>query len=872
MSELANDTHNNKDIIKKDFNNYVASMIANHKRPVMYIGGDGLFIGRVHGFTFKYSDNIKFTDVLRGLWIDYIEEKNKYISYDMAVKKGICVLNDTNKNNILKLINEIKIMIDLDDFVSQNKIDSNNFDAKFDELKNKYGEKNIFPMAACYFLSAIKKKDLTTERLNKVWNEVNTNLLHSFSVGSNDNRLISLVNNLLDGNFRSDKYLDIFIFCLRLDTRCKYPYKPEYLYNIIYGIITNSKDYKQANGNKEKETTAIKNFFDPNGFFKKFWITLGELNANIDPAYKRSYSEILTMRKMKERASNEKNEYSRKLSNLLSDHDIYISPETRKIKDDEGREVDQICIKVDSYKAIKTQAKKDFDEYMKKVIYDLKNDQNVKYDWAKGTLTYNEKIIYNFKNVKFYDEEGKKFDATNETWKFVALVAEFYCQDHKLPSYEFDLALFPDDVREIQKIVGDKQQAKIKELVDGFSEFVDKKIEEYRKSKEILFMNDNRLRTKVIDSPDSWSALDKSGVSNAAEACVEKCLYNYWKSRFYRPIRREEIDSDMYKSLVKRFKKLLNSKIEEYVKDNKLNYEYDEKNNYWKQITEKNKVDEKQNDKKNNDAMKIKIDEKNKQTHNFTSDKNDGEIVSSELKNKEEINRVIDSNETKETKKENEAELKKNDIIVENKANTDKNKNQNEAVEKNHKIGYGTKNDTNEKLSDEDKTVKESKGNKEINHETDKNKIEEDSNNIKSQTFDSSNTNNRNQSGTKNKGWIKFLTILKWIALIGCILALVMTAVSIFAEILSAATIKFAIAAVVLFFVFVMSKLLVSCLSNKQPKENKSPYPNQIDTGIETKKNQNEFNINNSVNNESNINQIGEQEKNNVSSIEGSLG
>ena len=107
--------------------------------------------------------------------------------------------------------------------------------------------------------------------------------------------------------------------------------------------------------------------------------------------------------------------------------------------------------------------------------------------------------------------------------------------------------------------------------------------------------------------------------------------------------------------------------------------------------------------------------------------------------------------------------------------------------------------------------------------------------------------------------------------MIGCILALVMTAVSIFAEILSAATIKFVIAAVVLFFVFVMSKLLISCLSNKQPKENKNPYPEQINTCIKQKENQNEFNINNLVNNELNINQIGEQEKNNLPFIEDSL-
>ena len=59
----------------------------------------------------------------------------------MAVKKKICVLNEDNKNNLLKLIDEIKIRIDLNDFVSQNEINSNNFDAKFDEFKNEYGKK-----------------------------------------------------------------------------------------------------------------------------------------------------------------------------------------------------------------------------------------------------------------------------------------------------------------------------------------------------------------------------------------------------------------------------------------------------------------------------------------------------------------------------------------------------------------------------------------------------------------------------------------------------------------------------------------------------------------------------------------------------------
>ena len=248
----------------------------------------------------------------------------------------------------------------------ENDIDSNNFDAKFDELKQEYGEKNISPVAACYFLSAIKKDDLTPERVNKVWNEVNTDLYHYLSTGT-DNRLMTLVNNLLDGNFPSNEYLDIFIFCIRLDINFKYMDDDrlnDCLYNMIYGIITNSREYKQANGNKEQEAVAIKNFFDPNEFSKKFWITLAEFDANNHPSHKLFYSKNLTMRKMKELAYNPKNEYSRKLNNLLQDHDIYISPTTEKTKDDKEKEVDQICIKVDSYKAIQTQAKKDFDEFM----------------------------------------------------------------------------------------------------------------------------------------------------------------------------------------------------------------------------------------------------------------------------------------------------------------------------------------------------------------------------------------------------------------------------------------------------------------------------------------------------------------------------
>ena len=193
-------------------------------------------------------------------------------------------------------------------------------------------------------------------------------------------------------------------------------------------------------------------------------------------------------------------------------------------------------------------------------------------------------------------------------------------------------------------------------------------------------------------------------------------------------------------------------------------------------------------------------------------------------------------------------------------SNTDENENLNEIeiknMEKNNE--NGTKNDTSEELSDEDKIVED-------NDKTDKNRIEENSNNIKSQTSDLADKNNRNQSETKNKGWIKFLTVLKWIVLIGCILASAMTVASIFVEILSAATIKFVIAAVVLFFVFVMSKLLVSCLSNKKPKENESPYPKQIYMNLETKENQNELDIN-KPKHESNINQIGEP-KNNISSV-----
>ncbi len=1136
-----------KDIkLKKDFNNYVAVRLANREKyNIMKIYGWSLSF-QYSAFAFDSLEGLTLTNCLECLWADYCISNNEYIKYDEAIQKSICVLNKTNENNLLKLINEIKIRIDLNGFVSQNKIDFNNFDAKFDELKNKYGEKNISPIAACYFLSAIKKDDLTTERLNKVWNEVNTNLLHSFSADSNDNRLISLVNNLLDGNFRSDKYLDIFIFCLRLDMRFKYPGEPEDLYNIIYGIITNSEDYKQANGNEEQETAAIKNFFDPDGFFKKFWITLAELDANDHTSHKFFYSKNLTMRKMKELASNQKNKYSRKLSNLLQDHDIYISPTTEKTKDDKGKEVDQICIKVDSYKQIEENAQNGLNEYMKKVIDDLKNDQNVEYDWVNGKLTYNKKIIYDFKEVEFYNEKGEICNLYEETMRFCGFVVKAYCEDNELPSYRFDLGLFPNDMREIQKIVGEKYQAKLKELIDGFGKFVDAKIEEYGKSKEILFMKDNRLRIKVIDSLGSWSALAEYGVSDAAGVCVEEYRCSYWKGKFYRSISREEIDSDMYNNLTAKFKRLLNDKIGEYVKNNKLNYEYDKKNNCWKQIAEKsmeeknkhsdnplkeenknpeinpmektsikNKIENEKNDKieekiteesidkkkleadintvlrnakkslglenkfdvflkniidelentpnlikvdwvngtiqcdkigkekivinkdgnlgllafsickalkykflfennisleqihsfdflqfENNgvrlkkiledmqnskiNELKIKEDLLNniksqikcqyeKHTwytntmefdgmisilygdskHYFTNadeaaifllrkeleqcckgkfytinildqktfnglkselikmlkdeiknhiksnnngdiskeDKNNEENKNNNIKNenedkkdkdKIEIENINSYNTGEEKKDELEKSENKTDLIengvnkkIENiNTNTDENKNQNEIEMKNRKenneIEYGTKNETSEELSNQDKTVVNQE-NENINSKTDENKIQENPNNIKSQTLGLSHTNNQDQSGTKNKCWIKLFKVLKIIAFVGFILALAMTVLSIFIASLSSVIIKFVIATVVLFCIFLVSQFLVSCLSNKQPKENKSPYPNQIDTGIETKENQNEFDINKSKH-ESNINQIGEQEKNNVSSIEDSLG
>ena len=100
-----------------------------------------------------------------------------------------------------------------------------------------------------------------------------------------------------------------------------------------------------------------------------------------------------------------------------------------------------------------------------------------------------------------------------------------------------------------------------------------------------------------------------------------------------------------------------------------------------------------------------------------------------------------------------------------------------------------------------------------------------------------------------------------------------MTVASISVEILSTAIIKFVIAAVVLLFIFVASKLLVSCLSNKKPKKNKNPYPKQIYMNLETKKNQNEFNIGKSGY-QQNFNQIQiaeqivKQEKNNLPFIE----
>ena len=606
-------------------------------------------------------------------------------------------------------------------------------------------------------------------------------------------------------------------------------------------------------------------------------------------------------------ARDSKNEYSYKLSNLLSDHDIYISPTTEKTKDDKEKEVDQICIKVDSYKAIQTQAKKDFDEYMKKVIYDLKNDQNVKYDWAEGTLTYNEKIIYNFKNVKFYDEEGKKCDAADETWKFVALVAEFYCQDHKLPSYGFGLALFPGDVREIQKIVGEKQQAKIKELINGFSKFVDEKIEKHKEQEGPLFRLE---KDSIFDYKfDPQDEIDFVMVNDLANEIVEQFITEYFRNKFYINDNTKRLIQKEIEEQENKLKTLFNNAIKEHVEKNKLNYEYDAREDYWKEIPEKNiknmvgKSEQLANqkndleDKKSNNNLSNKELLINLNQHSKIENKIEDKITNNETINEKELEASVNGALQKAKKSlaekkngiNNETKSVKNDIIIqENKqieveidekqnnkqdngnqysnsienSNTDENKNRNEIeiknMEKNNENEDGTKNDTSEKLSNQDKIVED-------NDKIDKNKIEENSNNTESQTSDLADKNNQDQSGTKNKGLIKFLTVLKWIALIGFILTLAMTVLSIFIASLSAAIVKFVIAAVVLFFVFVMSKLLVSCLSNKKPKENESPYPKQIYMNLETKENQNELDINKSKH-ESDINQIGEP-KSTISSV-----
>lgn len=233
----------------------------------------------------------------------------------------------------------------------------------------------------------------------------------------------------------------------------------EVLYNIIYNIIKNSKDYKESGSNTEYQKIAIKEFFTLNGFYKKFWIMLAELSANVDSSHKFFTSEILTIEKTDTLNYNFKseNKHRQELYSLLLSHDIYISPETIKIVDENSTEVNQICIKVDRYKRREEHEVSLYNSFLENVISDLKNSVDVRYDWFQGELTCREKITYCFRSIDPCSNQ-----IAESTHLFASEIEYFYVTNEKLLYYRQSFHTFQDFVMEIQKIVGEKQQSKLK--------------------------------------------------------------------------------------------------------------------------------------------------------------------------------------------------------------------------------------------------------------------------------------------------------------------------------------------------------------------------------------------------------------------------
>ena len=888
-------------------------------------------------------------------------------------------------------------------YYKPNSTSSENFDEKFQELKENYGGENISPTAAICFLSAIKKNDLTTERFEKVVSAVNIgkDYFEDF-YRALWTRIFSLIESLNQNTFMPDQFVDIIAFFAKTyfaRDYDSYDWQLESPYKTIYYIIINSKDYKNARGNTAQETDAIKKVLDPYGFCKNLWITLSSLQ--VDELYSYVvFSKWLITKKIQEQAQIKYgNEYSRayakKLNDLLVTHDIYISSKSEWIKGGYGTTI--ISIKTESYKKIKQQTQNDFNAIMKNVINDFEKDNIVRYDWCKGTISYNKKT---------YQIQDEKIDGIR---KVVTQICQdkkdFFCKSGKCQI--FDIDVLTDDVQSIQSIIEKKQQAEINKIKNKFSNLVNEKIEGHKNQQRAIFkLENNKVYLDIGEFSNDW--IDVSFSTNKIDDMVATWVEKFARYRFYQKI---EIDENMKNDLTSKLKMVLNKEyqnhfdtflrdiidelektpnlmkidwvngiiqcdkiIKEPITINKdgnlgllafsicqaLKYKFLLENNIpLEQIHSfdflqfenngvrlKKILEDMQNSKIN--ELKIKEDLLNniksqikcqyeKHTwytntmefdgmisilyggskHYFTNadeaaifllrkelekyckgqfytinildqktfnelkselikmlkdeiknhiksnnngdiskeDKNNEENKNNNIKNENEDKKDKDKIEIENINSYNTGEAKKDKLEKsENKTglieNGDENKNQNEIKMKN-----GGKNN---EIENRNKTFVNQE-NENMNSKTAENKIKENLDKSKAQTLDSADKNNRNQSETKNKGWIKFLKVLKWIALIGFILALATTVTSIFVAALSDLIVKFAIATVVLFCVFVVSKLLVSCLSNKQPKKNKSPYPNQIDTGIKPKENQNKL-----YTNKLSINQIYEQKKNNL--------
>ena len=111
MSELANEKNNNKEIIKTEFNNYVAQAINNHETEPLFKTDSNSFVVDDKNCTFDQLDkNRAGNQVITKLWESFVKKYSIKVdnedTFELSLSSTKCILSDENKNKLYKLFND----------------------------------------------------------------------------------------------------------------------------------------------------------------------------------------------------------------------------------------------------------------------------------------------------------------------------------------------------------------------------------------------------------------------------------------------------------------------------------------------------------------------------------------------------------------------------------------------------------------------------------------------------------------------------------------------------------------------------------------------------------------------------------------------